>query len=133
MPRYFQDDEKQQRNGFESFDELTHFLTKIKPDDWQKVRTIAHGYLTGKHVPQRKLKKQSLYKIITSPSGHHLLPSLHHELHQHYDQEDIGGGIMETLTTIGTESLHLLGLDWLGRILGIVPKTKVNIKEYKTG
>ena len=124
MPRYFREEKPVVRNGFQSFEELTHFVTKAKPKEWEQFQSVAHRYLTGDIVPNRRLKKTSLHKILTS-NAHHLLPELHHELQKHYDQEDIGGGIIETLITMGTESAHLLGLDWLAKVLGIIPSHKV--------
>ena len=95
MPRYFREPEPVVRTGFKTFEELTHFVTKIKPHNWREFQGLAHRCLSGDIVPRRRLKKKSLYKILTSPTGHHLLPELHHELQQHYEEEDIGGGIAE--------------------------------------
>ena len=124
MPRYFVDDEPSPKAGFHSFDEMTHFVTKASDEDWNEFQKIAHSYLRGTRVPKRRLKKKALHKIITS-KAHHILPELHHELQRHYDQEDVGGGIVETIDTIGMETGHLLGLDWLAQQLGITPQTNV--------
>jgi hypothetical protein len=124
MPRYFVEDEPTPKGGFNSFDEMTHFVTKASDQEWGEFQKIAHSYLRGTRVPKRHLKKKALHKIITS-KAHHILPELHHELQQHYDQEDVGGGIVETIDTIGMETAHLLGIDWLAQVLGITPQTNV--------
>ena len=125
MPRYFQDTPAPARDGFKSFDEITHFLTKVPHNEWRQFQSVAHSYLNGTQVPKRKLKKSALYKIVTAERGHHLLPELHGELQSYYDQEDVGGGITETLSTLGSAVGHLFGMDWLAKILGITPSTKV--------
>ena len=123
MPRYLISPQTKPQ-GFQSIDDITHFLTKSTDKEWDPFRTIAHQYLNQSKTPPRRLKKTALYSIITK-KPHHLLPELHHEIQQHYDQEDIGGGIIEALHTIGFEVGHLAGLDWLGQVLGIVPRHNV--------
>ena len=108
MPRYFQDTPAPARDGFKSFDEITHFLTKVPHNEWRQFQSVAHSYLNGTQVPKRKLKKSALYKIVTAERGHHLLPELHGELQSYYDQEDVGGGITETLSTLGSAVGHRL-------------------------
>ena len=124
MPRYFVEDSPVPNHGFRSFDEMTHFVTKAHDDEWNEFQKVAHSYLRGTRLPKRNLKKKTLHKIITS-KAHHILPELHHELHRHYDQEDVGGGIVDAMGTIGMEVGHLLGFDWLAQVLGITPQHNV--------
>jgi hypothetical protein len=124
MPRYFQESVIPQRTGFNSFDEMTHFVTKTKDEDWDHLRRLSLDYLQGVKIPPQKLKSSSLYKVLTLPK-HHILPLMHHEIQNHYDQQDVGGGVIETVNTLGSELNHLLGIDWLAQQLGISPQHKV--------
>jgi hypothetical protein len=124
MPRYFREPVIQQRNGFNSFDEMTHFMTKANPNDWHHFRTMSLDYLQQRAVPPRKLKASSLYTIL-SKHPHHILPLLHHELQQHHEGSDVGGGIIDTVGTLASELGHLLGLDWLAQAIGVAPTHSV--------
>ena len=124
MPRYFQDVVTPQRDGFNSFDEMTHFVTKTTQEDWNHLRRLSLDYLQHKKIPPQQLKRSSLYKVLTLPK-HHILPLLHHEMQSHYDGDDVGGGITETVNTLTMETAHLLGIDWLAQLIGITPTHNV--------
>ena len=124
MPRYLRGNGKIQRNrAFHSIDHISHFLTKANDDEWLHFQNVATQMLQGKIIPKRKLKKKSIHSIATK-KAYHLLPELHHEVQRHYDQEDLGGGIIEAINTVGHEVSHLLGIDKLQELLGFGPKTK---------
>ena len=123
MPRYLRGNGTiQKTRAFKSIDQMSHFLTKANDDEWKHFQNVATDMLQGKLIPKRKLKKKSLHKIATH-KAHHILPELHHEVQKHYDQEELGGGITEALSTIAHEVGHLLGIDELIKLLGFGPKT----------
>ena len=67
MPNYVRGYGKLSRQDpFRSIDDLTHFLTKTKDEDWKHFQKVATDMMTGKRIPNRKLKKKSLHAIATS-------------------------------------------------------------------
>ena len=123
MPRYVRGTRGtlQHKRPIHSFDELTHLLTRVTPEQWQPFYEVTAGMLNGTIQPKRILKRKSLHTIFKN-KPHHLLPELHHEVQQHYDQRDIGGGINEAIHTVITEVGHLLGLDKLRDLVMGAPK-----------
>lgn len=123
MPNYIRNHGKLSNpRVFNSIDSMSHFLTKATDDNWSHFQAVAKDMLLKKKKPRRQLKKKTLHDIATKPA-YHLLAELHHEVQKYYDQEDIGGGIIETIGVLGEEVKHLLGFDYLQKLIGYTPST----------
>ena len=135
MPRYLssRDGEFQRykRRSFATPDHLIHFLSSTTDDSWAPFKKIATEYATNKRTPPRRLKLSHVRQVATS-HPRDLVSHVVEEFNSHIDPEReslLGGGISDTLHTIGHEVGHLFGLDKLSDLIFGGPDVKERSRE----
>ena len=124
MPRYVAGrgnlQRKQTWSGFQDHKHLVQWLTKQHPHDElydTHIRKKAQEWLDERSTPPVRLSKRALRKIATSHPLH-LAADVMTEARQHHKGEDIGGGIIEGLHTLGSAVWNGIGgpkiMEWLG-------------------
>ena len=128
MPRYRRSHrgefQKPKNRSFKDSKQLIHFLATATDEEWQPFGDTANHFLTGKKKPSRRLKRTHLHTLATH-KPFDLLQQVHDEFNSHHDPDReslLGGGIVETIHTVGHEVAHLLGLDRLSDLLTGGPK-----------
>ena len=135
MPRYLssRDGEFQRykRRSFATPDHLIHFLSSTTDDSWAPFKKIATEYATNKRTPPRRLKLSHVRQVATS-HPRDLVSHVVEEFNSHVDPDReslLGGGISDTLHTIGHEVGHLFGLDKLSDLIFGGPDVKERSRE----
>ena len=128
MPRYSKSHrgqiQKPKNRSFTSSRQLIHFLATASDDEWKPFQDTAGHFLRGKKTPTRRLKRTHLHTLTTT-KPFDLLRHVHDEFDSHHDPDReslLGGGLVETIHTVGTEVAHLLGLDQLAHLFTGGPK-----------
>ena len=123
MPRYRRSHrgelQKPKNRSFTSSRQLIHFLATASEEEWQPFRDTASHFLSGEKTPTRRLRRTHLHTLAGS-KPFDLLQTVHDEFESHHDPDReslLGGGLVETIHTVGSEVAHLLGLDQLGNLL----------------
>ena len=118
MPNYrrSQRGEFQRRTrNFEHPYQLLHFLSTATEKEFKPFQNLADDYLEGRRIPPRVLRRSGLSQI-SQYTPRNLIPHVVDELESHSREDresQLGGGIVEGLSTIVGEAAHLLGLDVL--------------------
>ena len=130
MPLYSQSREgefqQRHRRSFATPDHLIHFLSTAGRDDWAPFKKIAQEYATNKRTPLRRLDLAHINAVASSKPRdlvHHVVD----EFNSHIDPEReslLGGGISDTIHSIGHEVGHLFGLDKLSDLIFAGPDVK---------
>ena len=133
MPRYVRsrdgEFQKRKRRSFVSPDHLIHFLSSAKPHDWEPFKKIATEYATNKRTPPRQLNLEHVNTVARS-KPRDLVKHVVDEFNSHIDPERdslLGGGIADTMHTIGHEVGHLFGLNKLSDLIFGGPEKKRTI------
>ena len=128
MPRYSKNHrgelQKPKNRSFTSSRQLIHFLATASEDEWLPFQHTAADFLRGKKKPTRRLKRTHLHTLTTT-KPFDLLRHVHDEFDSHHDPDReslLGGGLVETIHTVGAEVSHLLGLDQLANLITGGPK-----------
>lgn len=130
MPRYVRsrdgEFQKQTRRSFISPNHMIHFLSSATDHEWEPFKKIATEYATNKRTPPRQL---NLLHVNTVARAHprDLVSHVIDEFNSHVDPERdslLGGGIADTIHTVGHTVGHLFGLDKLSDAIFGGPKQK---------
>lgn len=123
MPRYLSsrdgEFQKHKRRSFVSPDHLIHFLNSARQHEWEPFKSIAVEYATNKRTPPTRLNLKHVNTVARS-KPRDLVKYVVDEFNSHIDPERdslLGGGVSDTIHTIGHTVGHLFGLDKLSDLV----------------